>query len=428
MFGAQAVSVVGDQFARVALAILVFDRTASAALTALTYGLSFLPDLVAGPLLSGLADRYPRRTVMVVGDVLRGVLVAAMALPGMPLWSVWVLLFAVGLIGPPADAARLATVPAVFNEDGPAVTRAMGTMQAMAQAAQVVGFAAGGILVAIVGAGVVLLADAGSFAVSALAILLWVRRRPAPAQRRVSWWQHVTSGVRVIWADGQLRAMVGFCCVSGFYIAGEALAAPYAAELGAGPTAVGLIFAAYAAGCAAASVAVPRLPEPTQLRSVPPLVVGACAPLLVCLLHPPLPVVVAVFVLSGAASAFFVVVSATFNRLVPDTSRGLALGLARTTFRVAQGFGVALAGVVAQAAPPHLVVAGAGGAGILAALAVTAVWAAAGGPQTALARLQPSGAVPVIARGSAGVTTPAAGERWAAAPRPATPPPGRTDP
>ena len=85
LFAAHLLSVIGDQFARVALTVLVFARTGSAALTALTYALTFLPAIVAGPLLSGLADRYPRRTVMVVADVARAALVAVMAVPGVPL-------------------------------------------------------------------------------------------------------------------------------------------------------------------------------------------------------------------------------------------------------------------------------------------------------------------------------------------------------
>ncbi|MFD8494956.1 hypothetical protein [Amycolatopsis sp. NPDC059657] len=55
-------------------------RTCSAGLAALTYTLTYLPDVFAGPLLSGLADRWPRRTV-IVADVLRALLVAVMAIP-----------------------------------------------------------------------------------------------------------------------------------------------------------------------------------------------------------------------------------------------------------------------------------------------------------------------------------------------------------
>ena len=65
LWAAEAQSVVGDQLAKVALAVVVYSRTGSAGLTALSYAAMLLPALVTGPLMSGLADAYPRRTVMI---------------------------------------------------------------------------------------------------------------------------------------------------------------------------------------------------------------------------------------------------------------------------------------------------------------------------------------------------------------------------
>src|SRR5438045_9244249 len=100
LFAAQLVSVTGDQLARVALSILVYDRTNSPGWAALTYALTFLPDLVGGPLLSGLADRYPPRTVMAAADVLRAVAVTVMAIPVLALPPVAALLAGVPLFHP----------------------------------------------------------------------------------------------------------------------------------------------------------------------------------------------------------------------------------------------------------------------------------------------------------------------------------------
>src|SRR5690349_7781515 len=85
LWAAELLSVLGDQLARVALAVLVFQRTSSAALTALTYALTFAPAVLGGALLSGLADRYPRRFVLVTTDVARALLAGAMAIPVLPL-------------------------------------------------------------------------------------------------------------------------------------------------------------------------------------------------------------------------------------------------------------------------------------------------------------------------------------------------------
>ena len=78
---AQVMSYAGDQFAQVAIAILVYRRTGSPLLTALAYALTYLPPIAGGPLLSALADLFPRRRVMIVCDVIRVGLVTAMADP-----------------------------------------------------------------------------------------------------------------------------------------------------------------------------------------------------------------------------------------------------------------------------------------------------------------------------------------------------------
>src|SRR5215470_5937694 len=76
---AQVLSVAGDQLARVALTLLVFERTGSSLLAAVTFAASIVPTFVGGITLSGLADRWPRRRVMIACDLVRVVLVAVMA-------------------------------------------------------------------------------------------------------------------------------------------------------------------------------------------------------------------------------------------------------------------------------------------------------------------------------------------------------------
>ena len=91
---AQILSVAGDRLALVATSLLVYAHTHSAVLTAITYASIYLPWLLGGPFLSGLADRFPRRMVMVTCDIGRALLVAAMVLPGVPVLVVVILLFA----------------------------------------------------------------------------------------------------------------------------------------------------------------------------------------------------------------------------------------------------------------------------------------------------------------------------------------------
>ena len=69
LWAAQMLSVAGDQLARVALTWLVYERTHSALLAAVTFVASIVPTFVGGIVLSGLGDRLPRRRVMIASDI-----------------------------------------------------------------------------------------------------------------------------------------------------------------------------------------------------------------------------------------------------------------------------------------------------------------------------------------------------------------------
>ena len=114
---AQLLSVVGDQFARVALTVLVYDRTRSALLAAITFVVSIVPTFVGGLTLAWLADRYPRRAVMIACDLVRCALVLIMAIPGIPLAGLVSLLFLVTFVGAPFMSARSAIFPDVLTGD-----------------------------------------------------------------------------------------------------------------------------------------------------------------------------------------------------------------------------------------------------------------------------------------------------------------------
>ncbi|SEF37264.1 Predicted arabinose efflux permease, MFS family [Amycolatopsis pretoriensis] len=372
LFSAQLVSVTGDQLARVALSILVYDRTNSPGWAALTYALTFLPDLVGGPLLSGLADRYPPRAVLVSADVLRALAVAVMAWPGLPLPAVAALLIGVQLLNPVWNSARAALLPQVLP--GERFVPGMGLLMMLVQAGQVAGFALGGLLVAGIGTGGALLADAASFAVSALFLVTGVRSRPPRQASGVRWWRHVRAGWTVVVGDRRRLALVALGCVSGIYIAGEAIAAPYAAELGGGAVVVGLLLGAYALGNVLGMAALSRVPPSQRARLLGPLAVLACAALLGCALRPNLAGTLAVLTLSGVASSYNLIANTTFVQLTPDAQRAQAFGFALTALRVSQGLGVVLAGVAAERVAPHGVVAGAGAIGVVAACGAALLW------------------------------------------------------
>jgi MFS family permease len=229
MWVAELFSVAGDQLARVALAILVFQRTDSATLSGLTYALTFVPSFFGGILLAGVADRYPRRDVMVAADLVRVVLVGLMAVPGMPLWLLWVLLTVATLASGPFKAAQVALLPDVLAGERFAVGLAIRNITS--QAAQLAGFAGGGALIALLNPSVGLAVNAATFLISAVVVRAGVGRRAFPPRDPSSPWQSsVAAGTALVWRDPGLRTLLGLCWLAGFYIAPEACAAHYAAR------------------------------------------------------------------------------------------------------------------------------------------------------------------------------------------------------
>lgn len=372
---ADLVSMTGDQLARVALAVLVYDRTGSALITGAVYALSFLPWLVGGPLLAGLADRLPRRQVMIVSDLARAVLVGLMALPGIPLAVLSGLLFVVILFEAPFLAARAATIPDIFPDDRYVLASAVGTLTI--QGAQVGGFLFGGVLVATVGPRTALGVDALTFLLSAAVLALAVRNRPAAAPvsagERGRWRTDLTAGIRLVFGDPWLRRLALLGWLATFYIVPEGLVAPYANAIGAGPAAIGLLFAAYPIGSIVGAVVYSRFTAPAdRLRRMGSLAVLSCAPLVLCVLDPGLWWTVALWCVGGLGSAYQLAANQAFVTAVPAAARGQAMGLVQAGLIALQGVAVLVAGAVAERIAPHLVVAAAGLLGVVVALLLRA--------------------------------------------------------
>jgi MFS family permease len=258
-------SLVGDQIAVVALTWLVYETSASPLLAAATFAISYLPWLVGGPLLSGLADRLPRRELMIACDLARAGLVLAMVLPGMPIWALCALLFATELLSPPFTAARAALVPDILPDDRYVLGTAITNVTQMA--GQVFGFAAAGILVAALRPSASLAINAATFLASAAIVGLGIRRRPAARGERAAvrgMFSDAATGLRLVLGRADLRSLTGFGLLCVFYVVPEGLAVPYARELGGGAAAAGLLLAAAPFGSALGGLAFGRFVAPSR--------------------------------------------------------------------------------------------------------------------------------------------------------------------
>ena len=352
----------GDQLARVALAILVFRETGSALITALVYALTFLPYL-GGLLLAGLADRRPRRAVMIGGDLLCAVAVAAMAIPWVPLPALCALLVVATLVNPVYDSARAALLPEVLPGD--LYVLGSGLTSMTFGAVQVLGFGVGGALVASVGPRPALALDALTFVASALVLRLWTRSRPAASNEAERPWQQLTAGARLVFGSPTLRWLVWLAWLNAFWVVPEGLAAPYAHSVHTGSAGIGLLLAAAPAGALVGGLVLTRLVAPAKrTRLLVPLALLAAAPLIATGLHPGLEVSLMLWMLSGMGTAYNLPANAIYMRALPNERRGQGFAIVGAGIITGQGLAIVVAGAVASFVSPAAVVAGAGALGL----------------------------------------------------------------
>lgn len=383
LWSAELLSVMGDQLARVALAVLVYDRTGAGAAAAAVYALTFLPALLGGVLLGWTADRFRRRTVMILCDTVRAAGVAAMAIPAVPLPLVSALLVSVVVVGAPHSAAQGALMPEILAGD--AYDHGLAVRQITTQSGQLAGFAVGGVVVAALGSEPALLVDAASFLAAAVIVRVGLADRPPPSRAagppaRTRICADVIGGLAAIARDPRRRVLVGLAWTVGWFVVPEGLAAPYAAELHEGSAAVGLLMAADPLGSAlGAWLFVRFVPSATRERLVGALAVAAGLPLVAVVAMPGLLPTLLLWGISGMCSTAYLLQTQTaFVRATPDAGRGGALGVAASGIVASQGVAILIAGVIADAAGPAHAVALCGAIGSLLALLGAVAWRAVG--------------------------------------------------
>lgn len=358
VFLSTSLSTWGDYIARITIAAVVFQRTGSALATAATFAVSLLPTIFGRALLSPFADRLPYKRVLVGAHLLRAVMVLvllAAVLAGQPVAVLLALLFVLELLGGPAVAASQVLLTDLFP-DRRHYTKAFGLNTLAEQVNQAVGLAVGGAVVATIGAAQGLLFDFVTFLVAAAVLAAVVPLRRAHGEARTGlhgYLRDAVDGARHLLQSRILAALLSLSVVSTLAMAApEAVAIPYAdAHTGSGAWG-GLLMAAPILGAVAGLLVVSRLTPEQQSRFLPGMALAMPLPLLVTVLEPPLPVVGAAWLLSGALQSYMLPLQSTFTLLVPLRLRGRVFGLAGAVSVAATGAGFLLAGWISQQTTP----------------------------------------------------------------------------
>lgn len=270
LFAAQIIALLGTGLLTVALGFLAFDLAGdqAGAVLGTAYAIKMVAYVGLAPLANLLAERLPRKSVLVGADLIRAAV--ALFLPFVDaLWQVYVLIFVLQAASATFTPAFQATIPDVLPDEED-YTNALSMSRLAYDLENLVSPMLAGALLTVMSyhwlfSGTVL-GFLGSTALVLLATVppLTVRERKQGFIERLTW------GTRLYLATPRLRGLLSFnmaaAASSAFVIVNTVVVVK--SEYGADDRAVALALAVYGGGSMAAALALPRLLGSTGDRPV----------------------------------------------------------------------------------------------------------------------------------------------------------------
>lgn len=379
LFTGQTVSVLGDQFHFVALAWLALQLTGSGLVLGTVLMTAAIPRAVFMLVGGAYSDRLSPRTLMLVSNVVRGVVVGVIAAlvitERAELWHLYVLAAIFGVVDAFFYPALNTIVPMIVprGQLAPANAVISGSTQVMG----LIGPALAGVLVALLETGPAFVIDAASFGVAALAVYLVRGGRRAtpsegPSERRPSVLSSIGEGVRAAWADPAVRGTLVLITAFNLAFSGPlSVGIPWLAEdRFGGSAAFGILFSAWGGGALVGALiggSIRRIPRFGTVLLTISVVIGIG---LGCIgLAPSVPVALAIIapigVLVGVVNVHYL---SWLQRRVPDELRGRVMSLSMLASVGLVPVSLAAAGALVDLGAATLMYAVAGGIVVAAAL------------------------------------------------------------
>jgi predicted MFS family arabinose efflux permease len=261
------------------------------------------------------------------------------------------LAFVLGVAGAPYGAAQRIVVAEILDEDEASVERANALLQGATRITMLCGPALAGILIAAVGAPLVLVVDAASYVVSLALVTLFVPVARAVRGEESEAGRGLLAGVRYLLRDPLLRGWTAAIVVgdASFSVLFVAIPVLVVADYGKDPRLAGAFLASWGVGCVAGNVAAYRSKRIGGLRQAVPLVLVQALPLWALAAPVPAAGLVGALVVSGIANGL---VNPTLHAFITLRPPAALRAKALTALFTASQLGTPIALTVAAVAFP----------------------------------------------------------------------------
>ena len=344
---ANLASGVGNAIVMLTIPWLVLERTGSAASAGLVAAVSALPAIVVAPLVGWLVDRFGRRAVSVVSDILSALAVASIPVVAMlgPIdFPMIVALAVVGATFDPAGyTARRAILPDAAEAAGRPVDPLNGIHEGIFAVGWTIGPVIGAALISTVGAVqsfwapfVLFLVASGCVAAMRVGDAGQRARAEADGELESSvGWRSLTRGLTALWRDRPLRLVtIAVVVLAAIYMPTEAVLLPTYFEGLGDPGALGIVIASLALGAMLGAFSYGWLRQRLRLSTMARLVLAGVALSIVPMaLLLPLPVLaLAGFFLGLSWGPADPMMSTLVQTRIPPQEQGRVYGVQMSAF------------------------------------------------------------------------------------------------